>query len=472
MKINTKEIYLKHKIETRASLPRILFAAPSSGSGKTMITCGFLEVLKRRGMDVVSFKCGPDYIDPMFHQYVLGIQGYNLDSFFLPEEQVRELLADKTRRCDMAVIEGVMGYYDGVAGISTQASAYDIARITDTPVILIVDGKKSSLSIAALVKGFQEYRADSRITGVILNRTSAMMERRLRPCIEELGIRCFGSVPECPEAQVESRHLGLTLPTEQGKLREKIQVLADVLEQNLDIDGILELAGQARKLSIKGGERFEADAFSNRKIAVARDEAFCFYYQDNLDFLKELGYELEFFSPLHDEKLPEHIHAILLGGGYPECYAKELSSNAAMLQEIRDAYQAGVRILAECGGFMYLHQTMEGMDGIRYPMAGIIEADSFRTSKLARFGYVTLEEIKKSGEKNVEPAIRAHEFHYWDSTAPGSDMHASKPLSTRGWDCMYHTDRLLAGFPHLYYRSGPEWIRSFLENEQKGVSSS
>jgi cobyrinic acid a,c-diamide synthase len=484
-----------------AHIPRILFAAPSSGSGKTMITCGFLELMKRRGMDLVSFKCGPDYIDPMFHQYVLGIPGYNLDSFFLQEEQVRKLFADKTNSCDMAVIEGVMGYYDGVAGISTQASAYDIARITDTSVILIVDGKKSSLSIAALVKGFQEYRTDSQIAGVILNRTSAMMEKRLRPCIEELGIRCFGSVPECPEAQVESRHLGLTLPTEQIKLREKIQVLADVLEQNLDIDGILELAGRTQNLECssvqqknpeekdhainyesvaqlksgvlqKEGVQRKLEAFSKQRIAVARDEAFCFYYQDNLDFLKELGYELEFFSPLHDEKLPEHIHAILLGGGYPECYAKELSSNAAMLREIRDAYQAGVRILAECGGFLYLHQTLEGVDGIRYPMTGIIEADSFRTSKLARFGYVALEKIKKSGEKNAEPAIRAHEFHYWDSTAPGSDMHASKPLSTRGWDCMYHTDRLLAGFPHLYYRSGPEWIRSFLENEQKGVSSS
>jgi cobyrinic acid a,c-diamide synthase len=495
-----KENFVCHN-KNKICFPRILFAAPSSGSGKTMITCGFLEILKRRGMDVVSFKCGPDYIDPMFHQYVLGIPGYNLDSFFLQEEQVRELLADKTRCCDMAVIEGVMGYYDGVAGISTQASAYDIARITDTPVILIVDGKKSSLSIAALVKGFQEYRADSRIAGVILNRTSAMMEKRLRPCIEELGIRCFGSVPECPEAQVESRHLGLTLPTEQEKLREKIQVLADVLEQNLDIDGILELAGRAQNLECssvqqknpeekdhainygpvaqlksgvlqKEGVQRKLDASSKQRIAVARDEAFCFYYQDNLDFLKELGYELEFFSPLHDEKLPEHIHAILFGGGYPECYARELSSNFAMLQAIRFAHRAGIRILAECGGFMYLHQTMEGMEGIRYPMVGIIEADSFRTSKLARFGYVTLKEMKESGENNIESAIRAHEFHYWDSTAPGSDMHASKPLSTRGWDCMYHRDRLLAGFPHLYYRSGPEWIRSFLENEQKGVSSS
>jgi cobyrinic acid a,c-diamide synthase len=139
-----------------------------------------------------------------------------------------------------------------------------------------------------------------------------------------------------------------------------------------------------------------------------------------------------------------------------------------MLQAIRFAHRAGIRILAECGGFMYLHQTLEGMDGIRYPMSGIIEADSFRTSKLARFGYVTLEEMKESGENNIEPVIRAHEFHYWDSTAPGSDMHASKPLSNRGWNCMYRTDRLLAGFPHLYYRSGPEWIRSFLEKQQEG----
>ena len=182
-------------------LPRLLFAAPCSGSGKTVITCGILKILQRRKISCVSFKCGPDYIDPLFHQYVLGIPGYNLDSFFLSPKQVSDLFEEKVKGADMAIFEGVMGYYDGVAGITTHASAYEIAQITKTPVILIVDGKKSSLSLAATVKGFLEYKPDSRICGVILNRTSPMMAERMRPCLEELGIRLYGTLPCCEEAE-------------------------------------------------------------------------------------------------------------------------------------------------------------------------------------------------------------------------------------------------------------------------------
>ena len=228
-------------------IPRLLLAAPESGSGKTVLTCGILALLQRRGISCVSYKCGPDYIDPMFHHQVLGIPGYNLDSFFIPQQQVRRLFTQTARKADMALIEGVMGYYDGVAGTTTQASAYEIAQITDTPVILVVDGKKSSLSIAALVKGFLTYKTDSRIKGVILNRTSPMMAQRLRPCLNELGIRLYGAVPVCGEAEWESRHLGLTLPGEQVQLRGKVEAFADRLESCLDIDGLLELAGHRHR---------------------------------------------------------------------------------------------------------------------------------------------------------------------------------------------------------------------------------
>lgn len=230
------------KNENVISVPRILLAAPASGSGKTMITCGLLELFRRRGLSLVSFKCGPDYIDPMFHHYVLGIPGCNLDSFFLSKDQAGQLFAEKSRGRDLAVIEGVMGYYDGVAGTSTQASTYEIAAATDAPVILVVDGKGSSLSLAALVRGFMEYRADSRIAAVILNRVSPMMAERLRPCLEELGIRLLGAVPECEEARLESRHLGLTLPGEQKRLREKLERLADRLEDCLDVEAVWQLA--------------------------------------------------------------------------------------------------------------------------------------------------------------------------------------------------------------------------------------
>lgn len=452
---------MKH--ENNTGIPRILLAAPASGSGKTMITCGLLEIFRRRGLALAAFKCGPDYIDPMFHHYVLGIPGCNLDSFFLSKDRVGQLFREKTRGKDLAVIEGVMGYYDGVAGTSTQASAYEIAAVTDTPVILVVDGKGSSLSLAALVKGFLEYRADSRITAVILNRVSPMMAERLRPCLEALGIRLLGAVPECEEARLESRHLGLTLPGEQKRLREKLGRLADRLEGCLDVEAIRQLADSAAVESQEAaGSQTAAendaavDPERSRRMAVARDEAFCFYYQENLELLRRAGWELVPFSPMHDDKLPEGIEALLLGGGYPECYAKELSENRSMLEAVRRAEEKQVKIIAECGGFLYLHDTLEGMDGRHYPLAGLVKAKAFRTRRLSRFGYITL-----SGSRGQ---IHAHEFHYWDSENPGADMEAKKPLSSRSWMCMHEKGHLLAGFPHLYYPSNPGWIMEFLKN--------
>ncbi len=468
---------MREKVRT---LPRILFSAPCSGSGKTVVTCGVLELLNRRKISCVSFKCGPDYIDPMFHRYVLGVIGYNLDSFFLPPGEAARLFEEKTRKADMAVIEGAMGYYDGVAGITTRASAWEAAGLTNTPVILVVDGKKSSLSLLALVKGFLEYEKDSHIRGVILNRTSSMMAQRLRPLLEEMGVRFLGAIPQCEEADWESRYLGLTLPGEQERLREKVKALADRLESCLDMDGILELAGTAppivrQKLSdpsripaagaTKTGQTPEtgAETVSGvkeiRRIAVARDEAFCFYYEENLELLRKLGWELVFFSPLHDENLPcPGLTAILFGGGYPELYARELSENQSMLEAVRTAGRHRVKILAECGGFLYLHETLEGADGLSYPMAGIIRAKGYRTDKLSRFGYISL--LDSHGNQ----VARAHEFHYWDSTLPGMDLKAVKPFSTRSWNCMYVTHELIAGFPHLYYGSNPQWIREFLES--------
>ncbi len=469
-------------------IPRFLIAAPSSGSGKTMITCGILEILRRRGYPVVSYKCGPDYIDPMFHQYVLGIPGCNLDSFFLPPQKVKQLFVDRWRKAPqgaVAVIEGVMGYYDGVAGISTQASAYDIACLTESPVILVIDGRGSSLSLAALVKGFLEYKKDSRIAGVILNRTSPMMEKRLRPYLEELGIRCFGSVMEHEAAKLESRHLGLVLPAEQDRLREKIGRLADLLDGCLDVDGICKLAQGARPLECEfqaDDQKFLRGKTDRRRIAIARDESFCFYYQENLDLLESFGWEPVFFSPIHDVRLPERIEACLFGGGYPECYARELSENSSMLESVRMAADGGLRILAECGGFLYLHRALEGMDGKAYPMAGVIPGEAYRTEKLSHFGYVTLS--SSVAGKNTLPlnaseedsqlaasggdVIRGHEFHYWNSTKPGQDMRAKKPLSSRSWSCMYRSDHLLAGFPHLYYLSNPSMILRFLDGGMKG----
>ena len=459
-----------------ADFPRILVAAPGSGSGKTLLTTGLLTLFQNRGIRCRSFKCGPDYIDPMFHKYVLGIDSCNLDSFFLPEEELRALFRKRAADAELSILEGVMGYYDGIGGNSTAASTYEVAKITDTPAILVVDGKGSSLSLAAQVKGFLDYRKDSHICGVILNKTNKMVGERLRPEIEKLGVRYLGAVPVCETMDIKSRHLGLTMPQEQSELRGHLNAFAKQLEDCLDVEGILELAGYSGEKLPEAGKTEQSNQTDlnqeetkqdeirpidseseppTRRMAVAMDEAFCFYYQENLDFLRQRGWELIPFSPLHDAALPEQVHAILLGGGYPELYAKELSANEPMLASIRNAHAEGIKILAECGGFLYLQEHLEDETGTSWPVAGLIHADGFRTEKLGRFGYISL-------TQNGAVRIKGHEFHYWDSTAPGSAFRAEKPQSNRGWDCMYQTDSLLAGFPHLYYLSGPDLILSFL----------
>lgn len=468
------------RVQKDADFPRILLAAPGSGSGKTLLTTGLLTLFQNRGIRCRSFKCGPDYIDPMFHKYVLGIDSCNLDSFFLSQEELQALFRKRAADAELSILEGVMGYYDGIGGNSTSASTYEVATITDTPAILVVNGKGSSLSLAAQIKGFLDYRKDSHICGVILNKTNKMVGERLRPEIEKLGVRYLGAVPVCETMDIKSRHLGLTMPQEQSELRGHLNAFAKQLEEYLDVDGILELAGYSGEKLPEAGkteqpnqtdlnqEETKQDEIRpidseseppTRRMAVAMDEAFCFYYQENLDFLRQHGWEVVPFSPLHDVALPEQVHAILLGGGYPELYAKELSANEPMLVSIRNAHAEGIKILAECGGFLYLQEHLEDEMGNCWPMAGLIHADGFRTEKLGRFGYISL-------TQNGAVRIKGHEFHYWESTAPGSAFRAEKPQSDRGWDCMYRTDSLLAGFPHLYYLSGPDLILSFLSGPE------
>lgn len=441
-------------------VPRILLGAAASGSGKTLITCGLLQALKNRKLQVTSFKCGPDYIDPMFHSRVIGTKSRNLDSFFADEDTVRYLLEKNARDCEISVIEGVMGYYDGLAGISPKASAYDVAKITKTPAVLIVNAKGMSLSAAAFIKGFVEYQEDSQIRGVILNQVSSMMYPRLKQIIEEeLSIKVYGYVPVVKDCVLESRHLGLVMPEEIVDLQQKLMKLAEILEKSVDIDGLLELAEHAEELPV---QESPVAYHTGRKIriALAKDEAFCFFYQDNLELLEEMGAELVPFSPIHDKKLPEHIDGMLFHGGYPELYAKKLSENKEMLAAVCAAVQTGIPYMAECGGFMYLHQEMEDMEGHSWPMAGVIHGKSWRTPRLTRFGYITLEDGTCFGEH--VGAIRAHEFHYFDSDRCGEAYTAKKPLSSRSWKCIHSDGQGMSGFPHMYYYSNLRVPEQFL----------
>ena len=462
--------------------PRIMLAAPKSGSGKTLLTCGLLEVLRRRGLNPIACKCGPDYIDPMFHRYVLGIPGRNLDSFFLPAEGVRKVLVDAVReeQAGIAVLEGVMGYYDGLGGTETSASSWEIAEITDTPAILVLDCKGASLSVAAMASGFLHFRKKSHIAGVILNRVSSMYYERLAAAVEEAsGLPVLGYLPESEEYRMESRHLGLFLPGEIDRLRERIGRLADQMEKSIAVERVLEVAGmlplriENKEKEKAENESMEAESIakfpacqeqkvtSRVRIGVARDEAFCFYYQENFRLLEQMGAELVYFSPLRDKKIPNRVDGLLFGGGYPENYARELAKNAAMRESIRRSIAAGMPFLAECGGFLYLHRTLEGSDGKHWEMAGVYPFDAYRTNRLRRFGYVRL--LTSSGQE-----IHGHEFHYWESEDPGTDWEAVKPTGNRSWRCIHEKGGQIGGFPHLYYASCPDFLRKWLDVCAKG----
>lgn len=443
------------------NFPRIMISAASSGSGKTLITCGILKVLKNRNRNVTAFKCGPDYIDPMFHKKVIKTPSRSLDTYFTDEKTTKYLFTKTAKNYDISVIEGVMGYYDGVGGISDQGSAYDIANTLEVPVILVINGKGMSQSIAAIIKGFLEFRKCSNIKGVILNQVSEMIYPELKKMIEkEINIKVFGYVPKVEDLVIESRHLGLVIPDEISEIENKIENLALLLEKTLDMEEIINLANAAKPLDC---EKMKIPTLMEiPTIAIARDEAFCFYYEDNIELMKEMGANIVEFSPLHDSHLPENINGLILGGGYPELYAKPLSENKTLLQEIKEYVRNNRPILAECGGFMYLHDTMEDNNGQEYCMVGAINGKVYKTNKLGRFGYIELSPIEKQGLISTDEVIKGHEFHYWDSTNCGESYTAKKPLRNREWNCIHGDKNKCVGFPHLYYYSNPTYIYNFL----------
>ena len=446
------------------SAPRILIGAPASGGGKTTFTCGLLHALVRRGKATAACKCGPDYIDPMFHSEVIGAQSRNLDLFFSGEEQVRRLVADSATVNDVIVIEGVMGYYDGIA-VSDEASAWHVACATDTPAVLVIDGRGRARSIAAEVAGFARFREDSRVAGVVLNRVSPMLYPRLKELVEaETGVRVYGHLPVLEDCSLESRHLGLVTASEVADLREKLDKLASVMEETVDIDGLLELAATAHDLDSPAWHEEEPVPCARApRIAVAHDDGFCFYYADALRLLEDLGAELVRFSPLADAALPEGVSGLYLGGGYPELHVRELSENASMRASIARAIESGLPTVAECGGFMYLHEQLEGDDGTTLPQVGAISGTSYKTPKLGRFGYIDITAQQDGLLAAAGESLPAHEFHYWDSDNPGSAFSAKKPQSNRSWECAFSTPSLYAGYPHLYLPGRPAAARRFVE---------
>ncbi len=434
----------------RKAAARLLIAGTGSGCGKTTVTCAILQALKNRGCDLASFKCGPDYIDPMFHAEVIGTPCANLDLFFLDEPGLRRRFL--AHAAELNVIEGVMGLYDGLAMDTDDASSAHVARALDAPVALVVNARGMALSLAAVVRGFLELCPNT-IRGVILNNASPMSYPKLRAVVEsECSVRVYGYLPPLPDCALESRHLGLVTAQEVDGLRGKLNALAAQAERSLDLDGLIELMRAAPPLAAK---RERIEPVGRARIAVARDRAFCFYYRDNLELLKALGAELVEFSPLRDVALP-NCDGLYIGGGYPELHARELSENRAMLDSIARAVRSGLPTVAECGGFMLLCERIG-----EHPMAGVFPTACENTGRLSRFGYVTLRAESDGLLLRAGEEIRAHEFHYWDADDPGGALTATKP-GGRSWRCGCASATMYAGYPHLYFYSNPNAARRFV----------
>ena len=378
---------MKQNYSSEIRIPRILIAAPGSGSGKTLLTCALLRLLGRRGIRAAAFKCGPDFIDPMFHKKVLGTSSRNLDLYLAGEDGVRRSFAAGCTGAQIAVIEGVMGYFDGTGASGMEGSSYHLASVLQAPVLLAADVRGMSRSAAALIKGFADYGEQKMIRGAFLNRVSPAMADRISGWLKsEAAIPVLGSFPLDETLCIESRHLGLVEPDEIPDLLQKIDHAADLLEQTLNLKLLLEIAGDAPVLRVEEMAREKSSTeVSPVTIAVAEDEAFSFYYEDNLELLEELGAEIVSFSPLHDTSLPE-ADGLLIGGGYPELRAQELAANTFMVSSIRRAAEQGMPILAECGGFQYLQEKLVDSEGIEHRMCGVLKGFSRMTKKLVRFG--------------------------------------------------------------------------------------
>lgn len=438
-----------------------MLAAASSGSGKTTIACAILQALTRMGEHPVSFKCGPDYIDPMFHRQVLGVPSRNLDLFFSDEATAAYLLQKNSENFSLAFIEGVMGYYDGIA-TTTEASSWQLAKATQTPVVLVLNCKGMSVSIAAQLGGYLSYQPDSQIKGVILNQVSKSIYPEIKALIEQrYDVAVCGYMPKMSDCSLESRHLGLVTAEEIGDLQQRLEKLGEQAMQTIDLPLLLKIAAQAPALAVPAVQ-LPAPNPTPLCIGVARDKAFSFYYADNLELLEQLGAQLVEFSPLHDPQLPDDLDGLLLGGGYPELYADTLSQNRTLMAQIKASLQNGLPCIAECGGFQYLCEQLEGADSKSYPMVGFLPGSSFRTPSLRRFGYVRLTAQKDNLLCKKGEGFAAHEFHYWDSQHCGNGCIAQKPCRRSSWECVVCDENFWAGYPHLYFYANVQMAKNFL----------
>ncbi|MBM7094467.1 cobyrinate a,c-diamide synthase [Bacillus sp. H-16] len=428
------------------SLKRLVIAGTESGVGKTTVTIGLMAAFIKRGYKVQGFKCGPDFIDPSFHTAVTGRASRNLDSWMLTDETIKETLSRESRSSDISIIEGVMGMFDGVMPDSDKGSSAHIASITNSPVLLVVDCAAQARSAAAVVRGFQVFSSDTEIVGVVANRVGSEGHFRLiQSAVEkECGIPVVGYLTESMNVNLPERHLGLIPASEHHEMEVYSHTLGESINQTFDLDLIYRLA-EASSLEVERECYQPEKRIKKATIAVAKDEAFHFYYEENIELLQQSGAECIYFSPLHDKEIPS-CDGIYIGGGFPEEFAKQLSENKSMRVSIAEAVKNGIPAVAECGGFMYFCEELINIRNERYPMTGILKGSTRVHKMLQAIRYVELEgeEIRFLPEGSK---VRGHEFRY--SSYEGDKL----PETPK---------HVLASYSHLHFGSCPELAENFV----------
>ncbi|MGI6075679.1 MAG: cobyrinate a,c-diamide synthase [Pyramidobacter sp.] len=444
-------------------IPRIVIAAAHSGSGKTTLTCGILAALKRRGLSLTPFKIGPDYIDPGYLSRAAGRPAHNLDTWLTDEMTMKRIFAESAGSSRGAVIEGVMGLYDGGSrGVSSTA---EISKLLRAPVVLVMNAQSMGESAAALALGFREYDREVDLRGVILNRLGSDSHRRIiTEALSRLGIPVLGALARDDRLGISERHLGL-LPADENK-GENFEALVEQIDRSVDLEALMRIADSASDLDVPARDN-PAEA-KKAVIAVARDRAFSFYYPESLAELEHCGAQLIFFSPLTDRRLPE-CDGLVLGGGFPEMFAAALADNGEMKRSIAAAAASGLPIYAECGGYMYLTCSIADFNGAVFPMTGIVPARCKMNSRLQTVGYVEAQLLRNTVLGDAGMTVRGHEFHFSSSEA-ASDA----PENSTAWRIVrkrtgetknagFAGDAIVASYLHLHFAGCPQAARNFVE---------
>jgi cobyrinic acid a,c-diamide synthase len=447
----------------------MLIAGTASGVGKTTVALAIMAGLRRRGLAVQPFKCGPDFLDTSHHAKICGRPARNIDTWMLTDEANRTILRSAARDADVIVAEGMMGLFDGKSGNSEAGSSAEIAKLLKLPVVLVIDASKSARSVAAVVLGFELFDPELQLAGVILNRVGGerhyeMLEEAISPACKT---KILGWLPREPAVTIPERHLGLHGAAQNdsanGRAKDETQVdaLASLAEKHLDLDALLELQCG---LELSKTHHLPTSQSTNIRIGVAYDQAFSFYYEDNLDMLQEYGAEVVRFSPINDSSLPPDLDALYLGGGYPELYAAQLSGNQHMLSAIRVFAASDRPVYAECGGLLYLSESLVA-DGVRYPMADVLPLSMEMTDGLVQFGYVTVEFTGDCLLGRKSTVVRGHSFHY-SRIASRSEIatcyRVSYSISGKEELEGFQQGNILASYIHLHFRANASIVENFV----------